>query len=515
LEIAARFDDPVALTLAKVGLGQVLILTGDVQEGLALIDEGVLAATSGDVDPFTTSLVFCKAMCSWQAVSDYERAQQWSEAMRLVCENHEVGGSMRGRCRVHRAQVLRLRGACDRASEEIHTALDELDPYAGSGERGWIMSELGGTRLRLGDLGGAETAFVRAHELGWPPQLGLARLGLARGDIVRAASVIGDALDNPNDLPSFETPPHTDLRRAPLLAAFVEVAVETGDVDRAGRAGADLTEIAERYGSTALHAAAAAARGDVALARGDAAAAREEFETSIRLWRSVNAPYEGAAVRMRLGRAHQAAGRTDQALLEYRAAGQIFERLGARLDLRKAEEAENALTGDRRGSRETKVFMFTDIVQSTSLAEALGDDAWEHLLRWHNEMLARTVGEHGGELVRSMGDGLFVTFDQPEQAVDAAIEIQHALERHRREHGFAPSVRIGLHRAEATRDGTDWAGVGVHAAARIGALADGGEILTSRETAEAAGGARQVSEPSAVSLKGFKEPVEVVRIEWR
>ena len=161
-----------------------------------------------------------------------------------------------------------------------------------------------------------------------------------------------------------------------------------------------------------------------------------------------------------------------------------------------------------------KVFLFTDIVQSTSLAEVLGDEAWGHLVRWHNDTLASIVAAHGGEVVRTTGDGFFVTFDTPVAAIECAVAIQRALEDHRREQGFSPSVRIGLHHAEATREGSDWSGMGVHAAARIGALAEGEEILVSSETAEAAG-VHRMSDPRTVSLKGIFEPCEVVAVAWR
>ena len=75
--------------------------------------------------------------------------------------------------------------------------------------------------------------------------------------------------------------------------------------------------------------------------------------------------------------------------------------------------------------------------------------------------------------MRTTGDGFFVTFDDPASAIACAVAIQQALAEHRREQGFSPTVRIGLHRAEATKEGTDWSGKGVHAAARIGALAAG------------------------------------------
>jgi class 3 adenylate cyclase len=218
---------------------------------------------------------------------------------------------------------------------------------------------------------------------------------------------------------------------------------------------------------------------------------------------------------MHLARALREEGRVEQALMEVRAARAAFEEMGARLDARRAAEAEAALAPETRGSREARVFMFTDIVQSTNLAEAIGDEAWEHLLRWHNDTLAKLVAGHGGDVVRTMGDGFFVSFPEASAALECAVAIQIALDHHRREHGFAPQVRIGLHLAEATREGADWTGVGVHAAARIGALAGGGEILVSRETAEAAGGTRSLSEPRSVDLKGIARRVEVVAVEWR
>jgi class 3 adenylate cyclase len=166
-------------------------------------------------------------------------------------------------------------------------------------------------------------------------------------------------------------------------------------------------------------------------------------------------------------------------------------------------------------SRARKVIMFTDIVKSTDLVEAIGDEAWGHLVRWHNETLARLVRENQGEVVQTTGDGFFVVFDNSDAGINCAVAIQRSLADHRRQHGFAPRVRIGLHEAEATKEGTNWSGAGVHAAARIAALAGGEEILASRETAEAATASYGVSEPRPVPLKGISKPVEVVTVAWR
>lgn len=160
--------------------------------------------------------------------------------------------------------------------------------------------------------------------------------------------------------------------------------------------------------------------------------------------------------------------------------------------------------------------MFTDIVTSTDLVGVLGDEAWGELLRWHDRELRSAIGRHGGVEVSHTGDGFFAAFERPSDAAEAAVDIQRRLVQHRREHGFAPQVRVGLHTAEATRDGTNYRGRGVHLAARVGAAADREEILISSTVVEGLGaGPFALSEPRTLTLKGIHEPVEVRSIDWR
>jgi class 3 adenylate cyclase len=166
---------------------------------------------------------------------------------------------------------------------------------------------------------------------------------------------------------------------------------------------------------------------------------------------------------------------------------------------------------DRR--RVVKTFMFTDMVGSTNLAELLGDEAWETLLSWHDDTLRGLFATHHGEEVVATGDGFFVGFESPDAAVSCAIAIQKTLARHRKEHGFAPQVRIGIHLADATQVGQNYRGKGVHEAARIAAVAGGSEIVASRETM--ADTNYRVSEPRAVELKGLSKPVDVVTVDWQ
>ena len=191
-----------------------------------------------------------------------------------------------------------------------------------------------------------------------------------------------------------------------------------------------------------------------------------------------------------------------------------FQRLGARVDLEAAERESRDIEDRRSGPQTTrKTFMFTDIVGSTNLAEALGDQAWERLLRWHDDVLRGLVASGEGEIVNSTGDGFFAAFDSARSGIDCAISIQRALVEHRDATGFALSVRIGLHTAEANRRGTDYSGKGVHVAARVGALAGGGEILASAETVAEAGSPPTIDARSA-AIRGVSEPVDLAAVVW-
>jgi class 3 adenylate cyclase len=182
------------------------------------------------------------------------------------------------------------------------------------------------------------------------------------------------------------------------------------------------------------------------------------------------------------------------------------------------EEVEELLPWQLRAAtlsqprRVMKTFMFTDIVSSTALVEAMGDEAWSALLRWHDETLRGLFASHDGQEVVATGDGFFVGFDSPEAALACAVAIQRRLAEHRRKNGFAPGVRIGVHASEATQVAQNFRGKGVHEAARIAALADGGEVLASKDTA--AGSRFRTSEPRTVTLKGIAEPMEIVSISW-
>ena len=136
-------------------------------------------------------------------------------------------------------------------------------------------------------------------------------------------------------------------------------------------------------------------------------------------------------------------------------------------------------------------------------------------MRWHDQALRALFAAHQSEEVDHAGDGFFVAFPNPAAAVECAVAIQRKLAEHRRAHGFAPQVRIGIHTTEATRQGGGYKGRGVHEAARISALAEGGEVVASLETVAERKSRFPVSEPRRVNLKGIEAPIEVVSVDWR
>jgi tetratricopeptide (TPR) repeat protein len=161
------------------GQARVLIALGQMEEGMALLDEAAVAAVSGELDPLSASLLYCSTVCAYQGLAEYDRAEEWTKAMDLWTREHPFG-SFRGFCRAHRAEIMRLRGALRDAEEEAQRACDEVRPYARV-DVGWPLTELGLIRLRMGNLAGAEAAYLESIEQGWDPQPGLALVHLAKG----------------------------------------------------------------------------------------------------------------------------------------------------------------------------------------------------------------------------------------------------------------------------------------------------------------------------------------------
>jgi class 3 adenylate cyclase/TolA-binding protein len=503
-QIATRTNHADLHAAALVQLGMLTIGTGAAAQGMVMMEEAAISAVNGELSPVATGTTCCRMIAACRDLTDYRRASEWTEATENWCERESISG-FPGVCRIHRAEVVALGGAWDRAEQELRRAADELGAYPSNPPLADGLYALGEIRRLKGDLEGAESAFREAHGLGRTPQPGLALIRFAEGKTRAAATAINSAVKE-------ET--WDQWATARLLPAQVEIAIATGDLALARSAAEQLATIVDKYPSPALQAGKRQALGRVLLVEGDAAGATHEFRAAIRDWREVTAPYEVAKGRALLAGALRAQDDDDAADLELQAARDEFERLGAQPDVVAAAK-ELRVAADRRSGpvQVHKTFMFTDIVGSTNLAEVLGDEPWERLLAWHDDTLRDLVRKGRGEIVKTTGDGFFVAFDGARPAIDCAVSIQRALAEHRRTTGFALSVRIGLHAAAANRRGDDYSGMGVHVAARVAGLGGAEEIVASADTLAEAGDVA-ASEPRDAAVKGVTAPIRVASVSW-
>jgi len=324
--IGERVGDPDLFAIGVFSQGQMLLKQGRMREGLPLLDEAMVAVTSGGLSPMVPGIVYCGVILLCQAVFEARRAREWTEALERFCDAQPQMVAFTGRCLVHRAEVFQLQGSWAVALEEAARAAERLEevrnPAAGLAH--YRRAEL----LRLsGQLAAAENAYREASRLGWEPQPGLAQLRLAQGKVDAAAGAIRRALAETDD----------PLKLASLLPACVEILLACGDVDEARGACEELERIAERYESTMLRGMVGHARGAIHLADGDPRAALVALRDATEAWRELDAPYEVARIRTLVGQSFRALGDEDTATLELEAARTTFADLGAPADLARVE----------------------------------------------------------------------------------------------------------------------------------------------------------------------------------
>ncbi len=494
-ELGRRFGDRNLEIRGLQRQGNVLIEQGEVAEGKLLLDEASAAALAGELDPISTLTVYCNTIGACRDVADFESAGEWAERASDFCDTNGTS-AFPGMCRVNHAEVMKFKGRLSEAQDLADRAGAELRVW-NPRIAGAAFYELGEVRLRLGELAQAEQAFREADELGRTPEPGLSLLRLAQGNVKGAlASIRRTAGDESRSLPA----------QARILPAAVEIAAAAREADEAARYAERLASIADVYETSALKASAAYAAGQVALARGEADSAYRAFQRARTTWESNGATYDVARAREQLGRALHESGDEDGSLWELHAAAARFERLGAARD---AERVAGLLARDM-STEVMKTFLFTDIVGSTELASAVGSDRhWVNLLRRHDDALRSIFADHQGQVVDHTGDGFFAAFEDAADAIGAAIAVQRAIDQ-----DFEFDIRIGVHRDGALQTRENYHGKGVHAAARIGAEADGREILVSEATMENLP-RFDVSNHRAITLKGFKEPISVCSVGWQ
>jgi ATP/maltotriose-dependent transcriptional regulator MalT len=323
LKIGERFAETDLIAFAQNLQGRTLISTGQIERGLALLDEAMLTATAGGVSPVFTALIYCSVLGCYQQVYALDRAREWSEAFARWSAAQPQLVAFAGTCLVHRAEILQMGGDWPAAIEEARRASSKgpraFAPGA-AGDGHYQQAEI--HRLR-GEHAAAEEAYRRASELGREPQPGLALLRLAQGQREAAATAMRRVVGAVRDA----------MKRIHLLPAYVEVMLAAGDIDEARRASTELDELATRLQTDVLRAIADHAVGWVRLAEGNAQAAVEPLRRAHRVWQQVGAPYIAARIRVLLACACHALGDDDGATLEIDAARATFQQLGAAPDI--------------------------------------------------------------------------------------------------------------------------------------------------------------------------------------
>jgi DNA-binding CsgD family transcriptional regulator/tetratricopeptide (TPR) repeat protein len=344
-DIARRYGDRDLACKAAQGRGRALIRLGRVPEGVALLDQAMVAVIAGEVSPMLAGDAYCTVLEGCQEIFDLRRAYEWTTALARWCAAQPDLVRYRGECLLYRAEVLQMRGKWDEAARDAHDACELLKSRPIAGAAFYRLGEI--HRLR-GELEKAEAAYMQANERGRKPQPGLSLLRLAQKKIdAAAASIRGVVLDT-----------RTQAARARMLAAAVEILLAAGDVEQARAAASELSAIAGAIGAPLLRAASAQATGAVLLAEGEVADAATLFCQASEIWRELQMPYEEARTRVLMAAVCERRSDLEGRRLEEEAARRLFTQLDVECCDWRIGEPSKRITAARVGvlsERETQV----------------------------------------------------------------------------------------------------------------------------------------------------------------
>jgi DNA-binding NarL/FixJ family response regulator len=329
-DLGRELGQPELVALGLNGEGRALIRSGHVVDGLNLLDEAMVTVLDGRLDPFASGILYCHTVATCHEVADIRRVSRWIDLTEQWLATFPAAVAFGGMCRVHRAQLQLLRGEWDEAERNALQVGADLDAnrvdYAA--EAWYVVAE---ARRMRGDPRAAD-AYDEAHARGRDPQPGRALLRLQKGQAAGAATSVRTAVAAVGPDP---------LRRAPLCAAAVEIALAAGQLEDAEAAAAELAATASKYATSGLEAMAAAARGAVLLADDRAEEALPVLRDACRRWHELGAAYDAAGTCVRLAEAYRRLGDEASAAAEVTRAEATYERLGAH---RQASEPPAGLT---------------------------------------------------------------------------------------------------------------------------------------------------------------------------
>ena len=323
--IAARHDDAELGIFSRLALALVHARSGRFADAAPLFDEIMVGVTVDRVSPIAVGVVYCAVIDACRSLFDLSRAREWTTALGRWCSTQPNLVAFRGKCLVHRSEIMRFTGEWNEALAEAEQACAWSAAHTTSFKypAGPAFYELAEIHRLRGNFAAAEPAYRRASEHGQTPEPGLTLLQLAQGKRASAEHSMRRLLSEQQ--PS--------VVRAAVLLAAVEILVGTDDLELAHQAASELAQLHELYGTPVSRARAAQATGTVCLAQGDAIGALNRLREAWMLWQELEAPYEAARVRVLLGQVCQQLGDTRTAELEFDTARTIFERLAATPDV--------------------------------------------------------------------------------------------------------------------------------------------------------------------------------------
>ena len=334
LELSKQFNDPDLYVFSRLTIALVHIRQGRPTDAASLFDEIMVGVTVDDVSPIAVGVVYCAVIEACRSTFDLSRAREWTVALDRWCSAQPHMVAFRGKCLVHRSEILRHSGAWSEALAEAERACDWSGSHTNSFRypAGAAFYELGEIHRLRGDVEEATTAYRRASEHGHAPEPGLTLLQFTSGKSDLAGTSIRRLLSERQ----------AGASRAEVLLAAVDILTSLDDVIAAGVAADELSRISEQFQAPAVRAMAAHAIGEVRLAEGDVPAALRSLREAWMLWQELEIPYRAARVRVLLSQACQKLGDHVAAEFELDAARQFFERVSARPDLARIDATRSS-----------------------------------------------------------------------------------------------------------------------------------------------------------------------------